>query len=522
MAVSAVFTLMWGSSASAKERYDWFWFLYEIDPASVYPSKSVTPFYYTSMIGEDRYTASLPPFIYYKYENKRSISRNWALGLFGDIDYKHANGVNDYDLGVIPFVLYGKSPDMRDRYFFVWPVGGEIRGKLALDYIRPWVFPGVALFFLYPPSSWTVLPLYIAASIIPAYMSYGGGDYKAHAILWPFIQWGESPVRKEFRIIPFYAHNYKKDYFDNYSYGLIVNYNRTFYKHGRTLDTFMVFPFMARRWMSDDNAGASSLFWPFFSWGYNKRQGNLEINFPWPLFVYQHSEAPYVRKTVLFPFYGSIKYERDETTFVTPLYFSLKRDNDTFSSSYYIVGFIGWYFTRDYKNSESPYYGKKWSYFKIWPLLRYESNDKGDVHFNMLSILPFRDPAGYEKIYDPIWSLVEYHREKDVRRFGLLLRTYYQCWDDRSFRSRIPLLFSYESRDGTIREMLFLCSMFGYERDKTGSYLRVVWIPIRTGDGADFDDDETNLGDAEPGPESVPQYVCMNENKRVVLGSINF
>jgi hypothetical protein len=522
LSAGVLFALSAGSSVFAKERYDWFWFLYERDPLSVYPSKTVTPFYYTAKTGNYRYTASLPPLFFFKYENSRSVSRNWLLGLFGDVDYTHQNGVKDYDLGVIPLFLYGRSADARDRYFFLWPAGGEIRGKLGFEYIRPWVFPGAVLWFLYPPSSWTMLPLYLAASVIPAYMSYGAGDYRAHAILWPFIQWGESPVRKEFRIIPFYAHNYKKDYFDNYSYGLIVNFNRTFYKNGRTLDTSMVFPFMSRRWMSDDSAGASSLFWPFFSWGFNKRQGDLEINFPWPLVVYQRSEHPYVRKTVIFPFYGSVKYERDETFFVTPLYFSLKRDNDTFSSDYYIAGIIGWYFTRDYKKGASPYYGNRWSYLKLWPVFRYESNDRGDVHFNMLSLLPFRDPAGYEKIYDPLWSIVEYHREKDVRRFGLLLRTYYQCWDDRSFRSRIPLLFSYESRDGNIRELLFLCSMFGYEKDKTGSYIRVVWVPIRTGEGGDPSEDGPETGAEETAAETVPQYAYMYDPGGVVLGSVNF
>jgi hypothetical protein len=515
---------VWSSPLDAKEKYNWFWFLYEKDAVSVYPSTLITPFYFTSKNGETRYTASLPPFIFYKYENKRSVSRYWLLGFVNDIDYTHSNGVEDYDFMAFPLTAYGTSPDTRDKYLFVWPVGGVIKGKLGLDYLHSWIYPGVALFFLYPPKSLVYIPLYLLACIVPVYETYGKGDYSARSILWPLIQWGGSPDRSEFRILPFYAHNTKTNYYDNYSYLMIFNFNKTFYKDGRELDTKMAFPFIARRWMNDESAEASSLFWPFFSWGYSKRQGSFEINFPWPLVMYQYSESPWVRKKIFFPIYGHIQYERDDTEFITPLWFTMKRDNDTFSSEYYFAAIIVWYFTRDYKRNQSAYYGNKWSYFKIWPLMRYESNDRGDVHFNMLSILPFRDPAGYEKIYDPLWSLVEYHNERGFRRFGLFMRTYYQCWDDSLFKSRVPLLFSYESRNGRVKECLFLFSMFGFERDKKGSYLRIAWIPITVGDGGeDFDDSDTPDVESEKlGLETIPQYTAYSDMSSCTLGSSHF
>jgi hypothetical protein len=507
------------SAADARD-YDWFWFLYEKDHASHYPSTLVTPFYFTSTDGRKIYTASLPPFIFWKYTTDHSVSRNWVLGLAGDIDYRHSNGVPDYDLGIMPLVLAGKSPDARDRYFFLWPIGGTIKGKLGMDYISPWVFPGVALFFLYPPKSMLYIPLYIAASIIPAYVSYGKGDYQAGGILWPFIQWGSSPTRSEFRFLPLYAHNYEKDHYDNYSYLMLINYNRLFYKNRREVDTFFFIPFIARRWDSERITGSSALMWPFFSWGYNKKQGDFELNFPWPLFVYQRSKEPYIKKTIIFPLYGSIRYNSDETEFITPLYISLKRDNATFSSRYYVSFFIIWYFTRDYKKNVSDYYGKEWKFFKIWPILRYEYNDKGDVHFNILSILPFRDAAGYEKIYDPMFSLIEYHRENNVRRFGLLMRTYYQCWDDRFFRARIPFLFSYASVDGRVTEFKILFSMFGYERNKGGAYVRFIWIPIRVGEGTD---DDLSIAFEESDPlDAIPQYEYPVDKNTFTLGRIYF
>ncbi|HEY1405241.1 MAG TPA: hypothetical protein VF857_01405, partial [Spirochaetota bacterium] len=150
-------------AADAKE-YNWFWFLYEQDQVSHYPSTLITPFYFHSRIKKnEEYTASLPPVLFWKYATDHSVSRNWFFGFAGDVDYTHPNGVEDYDLGVLPFLLYGNSPDKKDQYLFIWPIGGTFKGKIGMDYISPWIFPGVLLFFLYPPQSLLYLPAYIVA-----------------------------------------------------------------------------------------------------------------------------------------------------------------------------------------------------------------------------------------------------------------------------------------------------------------------------------------------------------------------
>jgi hypothetical protein len=496
----AVFFLSVSTLKAATHTYDWFWFLYEKDLSGVYPSTMITPFYLNSKKGTVEYTASLPPFIFSKYVSGYSLSRSWLLGLVGDVDYMHQGKFEDYDFGLVPFCLYGSAQGGKGKYLFIWPVGGTFKGKLTMDYISPWIFPGLALVYIFPPTSFysllMMLPVYVAASIVPVYTSYGRADYEAHAILWPLIQWGKSNTTDEFRFLPFYSHNTKKDYYDNKTYGLFVSYGKTFLPKGREEDTLMVFPLLARRWSNDGISGGSSLLWPFFSWGYSRKQGNFELNFPWPFFIYQKSQNPNIHKVVVFPFYGKLQYGKDTMTFISPLYISLRRDSDTFKSDDLIMAFIIWHFTRDYRKSPSPYYGTKWSYFKIWPFFRYETNDRGDVHFNALSILPFRDPAGYEKIYDPLWSLMEYHRDGDMQRFGLFMRTYYQCWNTSSFSVKVPLLVSYDSNMGKISRLTFLCSMFGYEKDVKGSYLRFFWYPARIGEGdaslADVKETETD------------------------------
>jgi hypothetical protein len=140
---------------------------------------------------------------------------------------------------------------------------------------------------------------------------------------------------------------------------------------------------------------------------------------------------------------------------------------------------VFWYFTREYHDKPNPRYGSRWKYIKLWPLFQYESDDRGNVSFTTLSLLPWRDPEGYEQLYQPFWTIFEYRRLQDgERRMGFLLRLYYQRWGEDFFFMRIPLLFSYGSQNGRVSELSFLLSMFSYERSESGTRYRFFWIPF--------------------------------------------
>ncbi len=468
--------------------YNWWWLFYEHEQTRRYDaSVPCRPFYMTTTYnsGNKRFFASLMPLVFWGYEKPNSYEWKSLFGLMGSVDYTHRNGVRDYDFGAFPFLLYGNSPDERDRYLHVWPIGGTIRGKLGQDRIEAWVFPGVLLFYYFPPTfppSWVTIAV-LVASLIPLYVEYESGDYRAWGILWPLIQRGRSPNRDDFRILPFYAHNYKRNYYDNYSYLLLFNYQNVFSRND-VQKTFFAVPFYGRRWSRSRKTGSSALLWPFFSWGYNKKTVNFEINFPWPLVQIQDCMNPYIRKRIYFPFYGSYRYRNKSAFFITPLYFSLTTETGNFRSEYYINCFIIWYFKRDYRTTTHPVYGNKWRYFKIWPLFQYEHDDRGNMTFNMLSLLPFRDPEGYERMYQPFWTLFEYRRfQCGERRLGLLLRLYYQRWGDHYLHVKIPILFTYSESGNRVREVSILLSMFSYENTPAGRYLRLLWIPLRIGNG---------------------------------------
>lgn len=512
--------------------FNWYWVFYEYEKKSDFQCLTIRPFYLKNIKNNDNiFTASLMPILFWEYKNERKTDWKSLFGLIESVDYVHSNGVRDYDFGIFPFFLYGDSSETRDKYLHVWPFGGTVKGKLGQDRITTVLFPGFLLFFVYPPvfpPTWINLGVFLV-SLVPLYVDYESRDYKAYGIFWPLIQRGKSPTRDDKRFLPFYAHNYKKNTYDNYSVLMIFNYSKVFIGYDEER-TFFAFPFYGRRWNLSSIRGSSALFWPFFSWGYDIKREDFELSFPWPLVQWQTSSDPQIIKRIFFPFFGIYKHTNKETFFITPLYFSLKKNAKNFNSEYYINALIIWYFKRDYKDKPSPVYGTSWRYFKIWPLFQYEYDDRGNLSFNLLSLLPFRDPEGYEKLYQPFWTLFEYRRlESGEKRFGLLLRLYYQRWGKDFLNIKIPLLFSFGSFEKAGAKLSFfdfftlfcynsnqggkyigmLFSMFAYGSEGDDSFIRLFWIPIKLTSSSDSHIAEAN---DKAVPEDIKDDSILNDN----------
>jgi len=478
---------------------NWFWVFYENTEDSRKDTFVFRPFYMEASNKENLFQASLMPLFFWRYKNERNDVTKAFFGLYESTDYKHSENnkknKNDYDSGFFPLFLYGSGDGASEKYAFIYPLGGDIRGKFGYERISPYVFPGVALFFLFPPSaifSWQTL-FYAVAAIIPVYTEFEDRGYNGKAIFWPFIAWGKSDTREDSRFLPFYAHYSKPGWYDNYSYLLLINY-RELYLSDDERYTFFFFPFFGKKWCKSGRMKSYTVLWPFFSWGYDLDKNETSYNLPWPLIQIADSDKPVMKKRIFFPFWGTYQTSTYESMFVTPLYFRIKKDSDYFKSEYHITCIIAWYLKRDYSYNHE-YYGKSWRYFKLWPLLQVEWNDSGLYGINVLSLLPFRDTEGYEKLYQPFWTLFEYRTKPDgEKHLGFLLRTYYQVWSDNFFKMKVPLIINYESRGESVKELTILLSSFGYEKDKDGTYFKFLWIPFRIGDGdSTLSDNEENF-----------------------------
>jgi hypothetical protein len=482
-------SLLYGEASFArtsteKESPDWFWFFYEYSSDEKAETVVYRPFLLESEGSGKLFQASLMPLFFWRYKDETKDVVKGFFGLYGSDSYSHTKKGDDYDSGLFPLYLYGSGTSHEDNYLFVYPIGGNIRGKFGYDRISPWVFPFFTLFFLFPPSSifsWQSLFLGLAA-LIPVYTEFEFKDYEAKAIFWPFIAWGKGDKRGDFRVLPFYAHNYKDGWYDNYSWLLLINYRELYLKND-THYTFFFFPFYGKKWSDSGDFQATTILWPFFSWGYNKKTNDRSYNLPWPFVQIRDCDRPKVYSRIFFPFYGKYHYENSKTFFVTHLYFTLQKETESYTSDYKFICIIMWYFKRDYLKTHE-YYGNSWGYFKLWPLLQIEWNDRGMYGINILSLLPFRDTMGYEKLYQPFWTIFEYRvKENGEKHLGILLRTYYQVWSQEFFKMKIPLIVSYSSKRGTVTKATFLLNSFGYEKNSQGKFLKFFWLPLRIGEG---------------------------------------
>ncbi|HPS57405.1 MAG TPA: hypothetical protein PK514_04805 [Spirochaetota bacterium] len=465
---------------------DWIWFFYEKTADAETRSVVYRPFYMDTVSPELEFDASLMPFIFTRYRTERYNNVTGLLGLYYSVDYNQNKSSEDYDTGLFPLFMYGEGTSASDNYLLVYPAGGTMKGKFAYERISPWVFPGFLLFFVFPPPGiFTLQTLLLGiVSLVPVYTEFEDGDYSGTALFWPLIAWGgdESGKRKTFRVLPFYSHKSKEGWYDTYSYLLLINYRETYLKDD-TRYTFFFFPFYGTKWSREDKVTSHTVLWPFFSWGYDSVTNDREYNLPWPLVQIRDCDNPRVRKRIFFPFYGRYTAENYESFFVTPLYFRITDESADVKAAYHVSCFLFWYFKRDYSYTHD-FYGRSWRYFKAWPLVQVEWSDSGFYSLNVLSLLPFRDTAGYERMYQPFWSLFEYRVRPDgVKHMGILLRTYYQVWGADFMKIKVPLLLNYTSRGGGVTEFCMLAHAFGYVKKSGGSYLRLFWIPVRVGEG---------------------------------------
>jgi len=485
---------------------DWFWFFYERSGDSFGQSVVYRPFFMETVSSDLTFQASLMPLFFSRYKTERNDRVTGFFGFYQSTDYVHKNSEDDYDSGLFPLFMYGEGDSPDDDYLFVYPIGGTIKGKFAYERISPYAFPGFTLFFLFPPSGiFTLQTAFLfLASLIPVYTEFKDRDYAGTALFWPFITWGssESGRRSDFRVLPFYSHNQKAGWYDNYSYMLLVNYRELYFKDD-TRYTFFFLPFFGRKWSREGKVSSYTVLWPFFSWGYDSVYNDREYNLPWPFVQIRDCDNPRVHKRVFFPFYGRYNYENYESFFVTPLYFRITDSSEDVKAAYHISCIVFWYFKRDYSYNHE-FYGRSWRYYKLWPLFQVEWSDSGFYSLNILSLLPFRDTAGYERMYQPFWTLFEYRvKPGGEKHLGVLLRTYYQVWNNDFMKIKVPLVFSYAGGKEGLRELSFLAGAFGYEKGSEGSYLKFLWLPIRVGEGSAYAACETFEEEKPAGREQV-------------------
>ena len=358
--------------------------------------------------------------------------RKWTfLFFFSGDDTYHADSNRDSDLLLAPLFYWGRGDSEKERYFSFFPLYGTIKNKLSYSEIN---------FVLFP-----------------LYVNWTYREYKAHGVLWPLVMWGGSSVRSELRIFPFYSSKVHEGKYERRSIlWPFIQWGREGLDRKEPRGYAFLWPFYARKYSDDDNLSVHAIlpffllpvlvgpadpltklvaavfsFMPFASWGRDNRTNAKSLNALWFLYQYETNDNPYVRKRIIFPFWGTYRFADKEADFYGPFYVKLRTHSLVFESETDVVAAIVplyWRTDRFYLQD-----WRKSHFLKMWPFFQYMKDSNGNVSFQTLALWPTRDDD-FERLWGPLYGLVEYREfENGDRFFSLFFRIYSQYWNATEF-----------------------------------------------------------------------------------------
>ena len=431
----------------SRSEYSQFWFLYEKEKRDGETELTIRPFYssYHDKYRNYRQKSVLWP-IYFSQKTD-----NWYywtfLYIFSGTSVRHPDTGYDKDFIISPLFVWGRGETPRDKYYGFFPLFGKVKSKVSWSEIRYFLFP--------------------------LYASWEYKDFKAYSFIWPLMLYGKSATRYEFRILPLFSIKKKYGQYERYSVlWPFIQWGKILQDKKEPVSFGFFFPFYAWKKSAYGNMRSYSVLWPLFSYGYDKRTGEKNLNAFFFLYQYGYSREKDYYKHIIFPFYGYYRFAGKQTRFITPFYINLKSDTSHMKTNYtFLVPFF-WKMKRYF-----PHLDSEDVYYKLWPLFRYHRSPDGEVSWNFLSLLPVRSEKG-EKIWDPIWSIMEYKKlVNGEKRLSLFMRLYTQRWSKDELHIHVPLLFDYSKTPEMFRWRIFY-GLLGYERINGKRKFQVFWIKI--------------------------------------------
>ena len=375
----------------------------------------------------------------------------WSLlHIFSGTSIKHSDTGEDKDIMISPLFIWGKGETKKDSYYGFFPFFGKVKSKIGWSEIK---------FFLFP-----------------LYASWQHKDFKAYSILWPIFLYGKSPSRLEHRFLPFYSIKIHKGKYKRYSVlWPFFQWGTDFMDKKEPVSYFMFFPFYAHKRSKYGNMRSYAFLWlpllgSFIGYGYDKRTGETNFNALFFIYQYGYSKDGSYKKHIFFPFIGYYRRNGKEAFFVTPFYFRLKSNTYHIKSDYKFITPFFWKIKKHYIKED-----KTDIYYKLWPFFRYHKNTQGDMEWNILSLFPVRSETA-EKVWEPMWSLIEYKKlANGEKRLSLFMRLYNQRWSADEFHVHIPFLWDYSRAPGYVR-WKFLMGLIGYERIGDKRKIQLLWF----------------------------------------------
>ncbi|MGE3853962.1 MAG: hypothetical protein AB7K09_19680, partial [Planctomycetota bacterium] len=414
-----------------------------------------------------------------QYRRSENNERLQVIPLFWFNRFKHADGRDDLDVFIFPFIFFGEESfpaDMRDvdrlfwhdrnhdnrldreelrllpgkdfedidsdrdgyisrdeavarlakparteSYFAAVPFGGTLRGFLLNDWLEFYLFP----IFLHTRQD----------------------KFESWYLPWPIIHWGSGGGRSSFHILPFYATDVTREQVRDEATGEMVDGEirserrsvlwpiiqwQNIYgevnvsddpRHPRferqnIFHSEMVFPFWNR--LRTRNRTTTSILWPLFNVQEDKEREYVSIDAPWPIFRYASGIGEQeLRIWPLFHQYRKVGTDGSEEYLLNLLWpiiwYEQQRTYGRVETSFKIIP-IFWNTTIDHLDpADGSVIGHE-QVTKLWPVFGYVRERDGTERVEFLSPLPDARVPDFENNWAVFWRLFYWERSGDGRR----------------------------------------------------------------------------------------------------------
>lgn len=396
---------------------------------------------------------------------RRGEDREWqVLQLLSSRNDESSTTIRERRFDLFPFFLSGRTEE-GERYWGLFPLYGHVRDRLSFDVL-----------------DFALFPLYARTEKL--------GVETTHAP-FPLVSWKRGEGVSGFRLWPLYGREEKAGVFEK-RFVLWPFY----FRQRLDLDTddpqdiVAFWPFYyAQRSPSRDS---TVVLWPFFGYTEDRKEHFTLWDAPWPLIAFGRGDNRRVIR--ILPFYAEEEKRLvrsftiremifHDQAILWPLY---TRSEEIFPDGFQARTRVVFFLYSDFR--EAGLRGEARRTF-VWPLLGYRRERDGSVRFHALALLEplLPDNEGIDRNWGPLWRVVSYRRDPEGRRdtsilWGLFRR---QATPERLVVDLLGPLFRYRRQAGEGVSVTLLHGLLGYEVEEGRPALRLLFVRIPLGGGAE-------------------------------------
>jgi len=308
--------------------------------------------------------------------------------------------------------------------------------------------------------------------LFPAYLYTRVNDLETESWLWPLISRTKGKNIHGFRVAPFYGKVVREGEWEKSFIAWPVWTSVRYDRPGAQGYAHVLFPLYGHVKM--ENQESWMLIPPFIRWSSSAR--GREGYAPWPFVQFSSGRTD---KLYLWPFWGRKEDEfRSSGFWLWPfIAHSLEKGPRNEISRFRVLPFV--YSERERPAGSNTVAGATGRYFALWPLASYRRDSRG-TSLRALCLWPVKDTRPIERNLAPIWTVFDRERtEKSVQTEVLWgLARWGRGTNEVVSGSVFPLLSwaHGEDRAADTTSWSVLKGLVGYEREGTAKRYRLLYF----------------------------------------------